>query len=116
MNLIDTLPEDLLIEAYIAGGEAAWPREKALEVVNFLSKNSLPVCGIEIWLPTDPGPTIPTPYIYTWEARPIKENEERSFYVKGTNEEARQYIRTFEWDERDKYKVLEPYFNIEVCE
>lgn len=115
MSFVDILPERFRKSGYLAGGEAAWPKGEACRVIDYLTSVSLAVCGIEIWLPTDPGPTIPTPFIYTWEATPINQQESWSDFARRTNEQAKVYIRAFEWDKEDtEHKDMSPYFNLDI--
>ena len=64
-NLIQELPHHLKDNIFMAGEEPAWPKQAALEIIEFCMAESIAVLGGEVWLPTDPGPTVPTPYIYT---------------------------------------------------
>ena len=71
------------------------------------------VLGGELWLATDPGPTIPTPYIYHWSAGSRKPNESWEAFVRRANEEGKEYVRSFRWDDKDTaHKDSVPYFNI----
>jgi hypothetical protein len=100
------LPEDLRKAAYKAGLESAWCRQDALRIVDILSSNGYLILGIDIWIPTDPGPTIPTPFVYDWSAEAASRT---SRYPNS----AAEFIRTFEWDPSDKsHRGMEPYFNV----
>jgi hypothetical protein len=107
------IPNDLLASAYRAqNGEPAWSRDDTLRVILWAAQVDLPILGIEIWIPTTPGPTIPTPIIYTFEPKPIKGEPEAQF-DKRANQEAAEYVRSFKWDRDDKaHHGIEPFFNI----
>jgi hypothetical protein len=113
MNFIDQLPSHLRSAAYRAGNEYAWKRSEATEVIDLLSQKGIALDGVEIWLATTPGPTIPTPYIYTWSARSRSQEQDVGEYVIRTNREARDYVATFKWDDQDETnRMLEPHFNL----
>ncbi len=93
------LSRDILDRAYRAGGEMAWDRADALRVVALVESHGYRVIGVEIWLPTRPGPTIPTPFVYDWR---------ESYEIP-----AAAFIKTFQWDETDRsHGGTAPYFNI----
>jgi hypothetical protein len=106
------IPDDLRTAAYKSKGtnECAWNREHALRVIDVLSRNGYFVLGVDIWLPTDPGPTIPTPFVYDWNCeRSLRADTSSKQYAKT----AKDFIRTFDWDPADNsYKGMKPYFNI----
>jgi hypothetical protein len=59
------LPRRLRDSAYRAAGtsELAWTKSQALEVLDYAAALAIPIVGVEVWLPTMPGPTVPTqPY------------------------------------------------------
>jgi hypothetical protein len=100
------LPESLRKSAYTAAHERAWRRQDALKVVDILSTNGYVVLGVDIWLATDPGPTIPTPFVYDWSL-------ESALQSGKCPKSAAEFIRTFEWDSADvSHEGREPYFNI----
>jgi hypothetical protein len=100
------IPDDLRSAAYRSNCECAWNREDALRVIDVLSQNGCVVLGVDVWLPTDPGPTIPTPFVYDWSLRPEAPSKE---YPKT----AKDFVRTFEWEPSDDgHKGMKPYFNI----
>jgi hypothetical protein len=112
MDWISQLPERLRNAAYRANNEYAWSRTDAVDVIDWLSSRNLPVVGVELWLPTQPGPTIPTPYIYEWSA---PANVSGPLNASIQNEMAKKYISEFEWDERDlQWHGQIPYFNLTV--
>jgi hypothetical protein len=111
------LPESLQITAYSAGGEYAWPRDQALLVIQNLSENGFAVIGAEVWLATDPGPTIPTPGIYTWEAQSRHAAEQWSAFARRVNNEAADFVSAFSWHPDDRKRTSDvPYFNLTVIE
>lgn len=117
MNFISRLPKQLQKAAYIVGDDVAWSREETIQVINHLSELGLAVCRIEIWLPTRPGPTIPTPYIYAWEpdTKAYSEDLKEPSIVRWMNDQARIYVKTFEWDKKDRiHQDSTPYFNLEI--
>jgi len=107
------IPRDLLASAYLSlSGEPAWSKEDAVKVINWATASRLPVSGVEVWLPTTPGPTIPTPYIYTFETEKyVDENRDR--FVERANSAAMDYVKSFEWETDDRqHHGLIPFFNI----
>ncbi len=105
--------------AYVYEGtsrEYAWPRGMALRILNWLQEQKLAVVHAEIWLPTKPGPTIPAPYIYVWEPDDKSDDETWDQYVHSSIEGAREYVSTFEWDEKDvDFRRETPFFNFTPC-
>jgi hypothetical protein len=113
---IDLLSDDVKGRAYYAEGEAAWPRQEALFVIDCLTSSCYAVLGGEIWLATSPGPTIPSPYIYTWEVSPWSHSENWIDFVNRANAESERFVREFAWDINDKAHLADtPYFNLTVC-
>ena len=114
--IVNKLPEKLKKGSYFASGEYAWSKEGAVEIIDWLSNKVIVVNGIEIWIPTQPGPTIPSSYIYSWEAEQKKKDENWLQFVEHTNKNAKNYILSFQWDENDlNYKDCIPYFNLDIC-
>jgi hypothetical protein len=72
------------------------------------------VVGGEIWLPTKPGPTIPTPYIYQWDV--VQGVSERwDEFVARAAAESTRWISGFGWDKRDvAHQNIEPFFNLVI--
>jgi hypothetical protein len=66
VSWLSAVPRHLLERAYRARDEYAWSRRDAIDVVEALQSRLFKVIGVEVWLPTKPGPTIPAPYIYVW--------------------------------------------------
>ncbi len=115
MSWLLKLPESLRVAAYYAGEEAAWPAEEAINVIECATELGVAVCGVEVWLPTVPGPTIPTPYVYSWEAEEKEPGQGWSDFVQRVNTDAVEYVRDFAWDPEDKsHGGREPYFNLDV--
>jgi len=115
LGVLSDLPSAIADAAYVAGEEAAWDRSHALLVVDYCADRDLAVSGIEIWLATSPGPTIPTPYIYGWEASRRVPGETWATFVARSNLEARHFIATFEWDSADTTHFGSvPYFNLQI--
>jgi hypothetical protein len=115
MSWLRDLPEALRVAAYYADEEAAWPAREAIDVIGWLTALGVLVMGVEVWLPTTPGPTIPTPYVYVWEAEEDSAGGSSNDYVARVNAGAAEYILRFAWDPRDKAHLgMEPYFNLTV--
>ncbi len=115
-SYIEHLPDDIKAKAhYSSGGEAAWPREEALAVITFLCGFDYAVLGGEVWLPTSPGPTIPSPYIYSWEVNPQQSSESWRAFVDRAASESKKYVLEFQWDSAEKTSALAiPFFNLTV--
>ncbi len=101
------LPSDLQNGAYKADNdELAWPRDSALRVAEILTKHSYAITSVEVWIPTIPGPTIPTPFVYDWKLKGIPRKDKYP-------ESAADFIRQFKWDAADSsHGGIEPVFNI----
>lgn len=99
------IPQRLQTSAYRVGDELAWPRELAMRVVEVLKSRHFIVIGVDIWLPTIPGPTIPTPFVYDWSLDRSPAHATRAV----------EFIRDFKWaDDDTDHQGLEPYFNLTV--
>ncbi len=114
----DLLPTRLASAGYQAqNGELAWPRLEALEVIECLSARHIAILGGEVWLPTVPGPTLPPPNLYVWDAGSRRMDETWAQYVERTTERAREFVREFKWNEGDQLRYgPAPYFNLTVCD
>jgi hypothetical protein len=101
------LPSGLRDGAYKADNdELAWPRESALRVVELLLERGYAITGVDVWIPTIPGPTIPTPFVYDWKLKGIPRTDKNP----GS---ALDFIRQFDWDASDSsHGNMEPVFNI----
>lgn len=112
MDWVSQLPARLGATAYRAANEHAWNRRDVLDVIDWLSFRGIPVLGVDVWLPTHPGPTIPTPCIYEWSA-PSNLLERSDVFVQ--NAMAKKYISEFEWGKDDRrWHGETPYFNLTV--
>ncbi len=88
------------------------PGTTRCEFLRWAADVHVPVLGVEIWIATNPGPTIPTPFIYTFETKQIQ-GESKAQFDNRANREADEYIRSFEWDRQDKtHHGIDPFFNI----
>jgi hypothetical protein len=107
------IPRDLLSTAFLsASGEPAWSKDDVLQVISWATNSQIAVFGVEVWLPTTPGPTIPSPYIYTFEPTQ-HEGANWNEFVKRANGDSIDYVRNFDWDPADKaHHGLTPYFNL----
>jgi hypothetical protein len=107
------VPVELLSSAFFSlSREAAWPASDALRVIDWATTSQVAVFGVEVWRPTTPGPTIPTPFIYTFETR-RRDVEDWECFVDRANSAAAKYVASFEWDVKDKKHLgLAPYFNL----
>jgi len=107
------LPQELMANAYFSqGGEAAWCRKDALQVIRCATASQVAVFGVEVWLPTMPGPTIPMPFFYSFSCEP-SEGEAWLEFVNRANNRAAEYVSGFEWDPKDtKHLGQQPFFNL----
>lgn len=115
-DLLGSLPQHLKDKAYLADKESAWPKDEALSVVEFCKGQGIAVLGGEVWLPTQSGPTIPTPVMYAWEADQKVSTESWSQFVGRTSETAKKYIAEFCWDPADASRALTPVFNLTMSD
>ena len=107
MHWFNDLPARLRLSAYRSGVEAAWSRADALEVIAMLKQRGFYILGVDIWLPTIPGPTIPTPFIYDW-------NEAHVGDYPNIAPTASEFVSSFAWDPTDANRHECPYFCITV--
>jgi hypothetical protein len=107
------LPENLIKHAYFSqNGELAWDKVNTLNVIRWATNSAIATFGIEVWLPTVPGPTIPMPYFYAFECAPGKDEDWPTF-VKRANGSAASFVAEFKWDSLDvEHHEKEPYFNL----
>jgi hypothetical protein len=109
---VERLPPDLLASAYRAEqtAEAAWPRPQALLVLESLARLRIPVVGVEVWIATTPGPTIPTQPYYGISIDTTDRLDEEA--VNESIRQAAQFVAGFKWLESDeRHRALQPYFN-----
>ncbi len=106
------LPDRLKRSAYRTSNEAAWQRQDALSVVEFLQSLDYGILGVDIWIPTSAAPTIPHK-IYDLDLSSLTVEEWGNF-VEMSCKEAVNFISNFEFDADDKevYGAIEPVFNI----
>ncbi len=106
------LHSDLQRRAYVSNGEPAWPESPVLQVIQQLTSRSCRVIGIEVWLPTKPGPTVAGPPYY-WE--PLRPADTSVDAIRATNAEAQEFIRRFKPHPADAASLgHELYFNLAV--
>jgi len=112
----DGLSLHLLAVAFRAGQELSWPRDEAIEVIDWLAERGRAVEGIEVWLPASTGPEIPFPLMYVWKVSPARsEKESWADFVVRAKGQAISYVRNFRWDESDLvYQSRTPFFNLEI--
>ena len=111
----DELPLRLRDSAYRdEAGEPAWSREDAIEVIQWAYDNGVAILGGEVWLPTIPGPTIPSPHFYQWDVESV-DKEQWEEFIRRSAAESRTYVAEFEWaDDDPASREYEPYFNLVV--
>lgn len=86
-------------------------------VVDYLAKQGIAVLGGEVWLPTEPGPTIPMPFVYAWDVGDKRSDESWTEFLQRARALAVDYIERFAWDEADStHRALTPYFNFTLCQ
>lgn len=88
------LPKPLVKKAYRSRSELAWPKEDALSVINILQESGYLIIGVDIWLATENGPTIPTPFVYDWDLSAQESDNSQ-------NSTAEEFIASFQWDPSD---------------
>jgi len=101
-----TLPKELLGRAYRTTNELAWNREDAVEAIDRLQQAGFIVLGVEVWLPTSPGPTM-TGWNWSPGDRSI-ENDASTL---------QEFVMKFRWGRFDDVsRDREPWFNLTVAE
>jgi len=111
----NSLPNDLKNSRYEYRGEYAWAREDALRVIEALEKKDAAVIGVDVWLPTTPAPTIPTPFVYDLDASAKSHGESWRDFARRTGAHSAKFVREFGWDPQDStYLHSVPYFNLTV--
>jgi hypothetical protein len=107
-NPFASLPIVLLQAAFEHGGQYAWARDDALAVIDWLHDHAHPVIGVDVWVPSDRGPIVPAPWIYTWSQS----------YSGGRTDairDPRMFVACFHWDPDDVgFRNAQPYFNLTV--
>ncbi len=100
------LPKELLGRAYQSTNELAWNRTDAVDAIDYLEKAGFTVLGVEVWLPTSPGPTMTGRY---WDPE--------GSGAPDRPRTAMDFVKNFNWAERDKIlKDREPFFNFTTDE
>src|SRR5271157_2594369 len=97
-----TLPLELLGRAYQSRNELAWSRADAIEAIDRLEKAGFTLLGVEVWIPSSPGPTM-TGRFWDSEASPAQ----------GRPRTAQDFIKNFTWGRYDaSLNGREPFFNL----
>ena len=112
MELSRFLTQELLAGAYRSGDEFAWPVLAAKQAIDQLSLAGIAVVGIEVWVPTHPGPTLPSPYVYHWTMREKAPAEKWKEFVADAAQKAALYIDSFRWDDKEAFISAVPHFNL----
>jgi hypothetical protein len=100
------LPKKLLGRAYQSANELAWKRADAVDVIDYLEKAGFTLLGVEVWLPTSPGPTMTGRY---WDADGSGAPDRPRTAV--------DFVKNFKWGEQDKIlNDREPFFNLTTDE
>jgi hypothetical protein len=95
----EVLPKDLLQRAYNTGAELAWSRQDTVTAISLLMSAGFVVVGVEVWIPTNPGPTM-TGRGWTLS----KASSPNS---------ATEFVNSFQWGGDSKLLGgAEPYFNL----
>ncbi len=110
--LWESLPAPLRDSAYRSESEVAWLKQDALLVVEFLHKQRYGVLGVDIWIPTSPGPTLPNA-VYDLDSSRLP-SEAWHEYVERSHGQAVRFISEFEFigDVKETYKGIAPVFNV----
>ncbi|RBP15888.1 hypothetical protein DFR50_107158 [Roseiarcus fermentans] len=101
-EFLPALSPELLARAYRIPGEVAWTRADAIAAIDGLEKAGWRILGVEVWLPTLPGPTMTG---WWWDCERV-----------WGPQTAQDYVRTFQWgaDDPISLKEAEPFFNLTV--
>jgi hypothetical protein len=100
------LSPELLQRAYMAGNELAWTRRDAVDAIDGLLEAGFVLLGVEVWIPTSPGPTMTD---WGWDSRDAS--------VSGWAQSAREFVESFKWGPDDgALRAREPYFNLTTAE
>jgi hypothetical protein len=102
MKWYKILSPDLTRVAYKANEEMAWARHDARRVYTALQRNGYDILGVDVWLPTKPGPT---PCLRDW----WKGDSQSDRIAKSAGE----FIASFDWSTSDaNFRFEEPFFNL----
>lgn len=100
------LPLELLQRAYRSRHELAWARADAIEAIDRLEKSGFTLLGVEVWIPSSPGPKM-TGWFWDSEGK-VAANEPAT---------ARDFVKGFKWGPHDRsLRDREPFFNLTVTE
>jgi hypothetical protein len=100
------LPSELLGRAYRSEDELAWSREDAVEAIDRLEKAGFTVLGVEVWLPTSPGPTMTG-----WNWSPGDQS------IDNDARTVQEFVKYFRWGRFDDIlRDREPWFNLTVSD
>lgn len=80
-------------------------------MVEYLTRASWAVLGIEVWLPTSGGPTLPGGGVHTWDPCRREDSEDWANFVRRNNQAGTHFILHFAWGLEDGTEA-EPVFNI----
>ncbi len=96
------LSPELLQRAYKTGSELAWSRQDAIKAIDGLVQAEFVIVGVEVWVPTHPGPTMTG---WSWGLDDTS--------VPGRPQSAREFVETFKWSPDDTtLRAFDPYFNV----
>jgi hypothetical protein len=105
-SILSKLPDRLLKSAFKWGGEFAWARDDAADVIKWAEAQNYAVIGVEVWLPSPDGPIIPSRYVYVWSLSRSKRNSSGP-------KDALEYVQSFDWDPDDAgFLDSKPFFNL----
>jgi hypothetical protein len=100
------LPPELMRRAYRIRNELAWARDDAIEAIDRLEKAGFTLLGVEVWIPSSPGPKM--------TGRDWDSEDRAAPDVPAT---ARDFVKNFKWGPYDAtLKGDEPFFNLTVAE
>ena len=100
------LSPDFLQRAYKAGNELAWSRKDAIKAIDGLTQANFVVVGVEVWIPTHPGPTM-TGWGWAWTDTSVSRRPDS----------VRDFVETFKWSASDaSLRAFDPYFNLTTNE
>jgi hypothetical protein len=107
------LPVSLQATAYRVRGEFAWPKGNAIAVIEILTSFRCRVSGVEVWLPSANGPSIPGPPYY-WSASHGADSQFGDD-VRTVNAGATEFIVNFAPNRDDRLLAeQDPYFNLDI--
>jgi hypothetical protein len=100
------LPPELLGRAYRSRNELAWSRADAIEAIDCLEKAGFTLLGVEVWIPSSPGPTMTGRF---WDSEGLA--------VPDKPRTVQEFVKNFTWGRYDAIlKGREPFFNLTVAE